>query len=239
MVATKPGEISYLNASDYRAMDVVVVPPRTATLQPAPAPSPAPVTAAFADGRRDRLALEEWVNTLTGEAYAGAQYWASVRNDPGSRSCDAPGQPPFSLWVAGCLAARAKLTPLDARRNSEPDYKAGWNQASSELQAGATSAPARSTSAAFADGRRDRLALQQWVNSLTGYYHDGAEWWAEVRSNPNHGDCVSVGLVGDWVQGCVAAKAKLDPFDARRKAEPDYKAGWNQASSELQAKGGG
>src|SRR4051794_6974718 len=29
--------------------------------------------------------------------------------------------------IAGCLAARARLTPTDRRRKSEPDYRLGWN----------------------------------------------------------------------------------------------------------------
>jgi hypothetical protein len=34
--------------------------------------------------------------------------------------------------------------------------------------------------------------------------------------------------LGDWTAGYLAAKRILTPSDIRRKAEPEYRAGWNK-----------
>jgi hypothetical protein len=36
--------------------------------------------------------------------------------------------------------------------------------------------------------------------------------------------------LGDWTAGCLEAKRILTPSDIRRKAEPEYRAGWNKFS---------
>jgi len=36
--------------------------------------------------------------------------------------------------IAGCLAAKARLTSTDVRRKSEPDYRLGWNSYSAPSQ---------------------------------------------------------------------------------------------------------
>jgi hypothetical protein len=57
--------------------------------------------------------------------------------------------------------------------------------------------------------------------------HDGAGFWAGERSNPNPGSCFQG--TPDFQAGCRAAKARLTTPDILRKAQPDYKAGWNGA----------
>jgi hypothetical protein len=261
MVTTPSSEVAWLDRSDFAAMNVRIVERAVASAPPPPsvqlpqvphygaqfAPttitSRANVSTSFADGRSDRIVLQQWADSLTGQYKAGAEWWASVRSTPHPTRCeDQVNMNPTwnAAWVQGCVDARVKFTPYDARRNAEPDYKAGWNQASSELQAGATSAPASSTSRAFEDGRRDRLAFEQWINGLPPDEREGALWWAEMRSNKPQPLCTSVpNPVNDYqpgrVYGCGAAQNRLYLMDARRKTEPDYKAGWNQASEELEA----
>lgn len=77
----------------------------------------------------------------------------------------------------------------------------------------------------FADGKRDRQIWEAWFDATTGDYRKGASWWAEQRSVPHRGSCLT--LSGEARNGCLAAKDKLDASDARRRAEPDYRLGWN------------
>jgi len=89
--------------------------------------------------------------------------------------------------------------------------------------------PATRQVAAFEDGLRDRASWEQWFSGTAGSFKDGVEYWSGQRSLPHPGSCY--GLVsehlGDWTAGCLAAKRFLDPTDIRRKAEPEYRAGWN------------
>ncbi len=79
-------------------------------------------------------------------------------------------------------------------------------------------------SQAAVDGLRDRTALENWINGLNGDFRMGAFYWIAHRSVPKEAVCTGAGLTRE---GCLAAKERLDPFDVRRKAEPDYKLGWN------------
>jgi hypothetical protein len=82
------------------------------------------------------------------------------------------------------------------------------------------------TTTAFGDGHADRKAFESWFDQLSGVYRAGAEFWAGHRSDPSPPDCVSTTDVA-FRSGCEDARTKLDPADRRRRAEPDYKAGWN------------
>jgi len=84
-------------------------------------------------------------------------------------------------------------------------------------------APAESPS--FLDGQRDRHSWETWFAATTGDYREGASWWAEHRSLPQPGSCFA--MTGDARNGCLAAKDRLTPFDARRRSDPDYRRGWN------------
>jgi hypothetical protein len=84
---------------------------------------------------------------------------------------------------------------------------------------------AATTSASFHDGANDRLTWETWFNGLSGEERDGAYYWSAQRSLKNPGDCARLGGLGEV--GCAEAKARLAPSDARRKSDPDYKAGWN------------
>jgi hypothetical protein len=102
-----------------------------------------------------------------------------------------------------------------------------------QTTASASSAPAMapsSLSSAFEQGLADRQALEAWFASSSGDYHRGALYWAAQRSLPHPGSCTELG--GDATAGCLASQARLDPSDARRKREPDYRQGWNSYSAQ-------
>ena len=100
--------------------------------------------------------------------------------------------------------------------------------------------PSFSASPSFAQGLSDRQAWEAWLNSQEGGFRDGAEWWASIRSSAGPPSCAEAPGSDRQaaVSGCNAARAGLSPFDSRRKADPEYRAGWNSlvvASSESRA----
>jgi hypothetical protein len=82
-------------------------------------------TPAYAQRRQARIDYEQWSSSLSeGSSYKeGANFWAAHRSDrPAPPNC--VGTPE---WVAGCVSARIKLTPSDIRRNSDNNFRSGWN----------------------------------------------------------------------------------------------------------------
>jgi hypothetical protein len=74
----------------------------------------------------DRTELEQWVAALSGDFRRGAEWWTGRRSLPNPGSCNglvATSQD----FVFGCEAAKARLTPIDVKRKSDPDYRRGWN----------------------------------------------------------------------------------------------------------------
>jgi hypothetical protein len=120
----------------------------------------------------------------------------------------------------GTTAPQAPVTlvPQQANPASPPltSYSAGYEQ----------------KSPAFEQGTADRRAWEAWLGGLSGSYRDGAEYWSAQRSTPRPGSCYGPAgeNLGDWTTGCLAAKRFLTPTDTRRKAEPEYRAGWNSYS---------
>ena len=78
---------------------------------------------------------------------------------------------------------------------------------------------------AFRDGAADRKAWEIWFEGLVGEEGDGALYWASQRSLPSPGSCAL--LDATKAVGCREAQTRLSPSDARRKTEPEYRAGWN------------
>ena len=89
------------------------------------------------------------------------------------------------------------------------------------------SVSAQADSDQYNRGYQDGIAWRQWTGGLTGDMHAGAGFWAGERSNPNPGSCFQG--TPDFQAGCRAAKVRLTTPDILRKAQPDYKAGWNAA----------
>jgi type IV secretory pathway TraG/TraD family ATPase VirD4 len=84
-------------------------------------------TSVFNQGYGDRVVWERWFNGLTEDARDGAAFWAGERSKPNPGSCyEAKGRVDGD-FRQGCLAAKQFLTPTDARRKTEPDYRRGWN----------------------------------------------------------------------------------------------------------------
>ena len=78
-------------------------------------------------GAADRKQYKQWFASLQGEVQVGASWWAERRSQAVRQhlSCAVPG---FSAAVRqGCMQAQAMLAPIDKRRVTEPEYRAGWN----------------------------------------------------------------------------------------------------------------
>jgi hypothetical protein len=88
---------------------------------------------------------------------------------------------------------------------------------------------AHAQSQGYSDGIADRTAYENWFATLDGQEKAGAEYWADQRSAPNRGPCTNPGgnVNASWVAGCREAHRRLDPSDARRHSEPEYRLGWN------------
>jgi hypothetical protein len=82
---------------------------------------------------------------------------------------------------------------------------------------------------AYGQGQTDRKNWESWFAGLTGAFRDGAEWWAGVRSMASPPSCDRApGLDhATVVAGCVTAQRYFANVDRRRRAEPDYRTGWN------------
>jgi hypothetical protein len=87
----------------------------------------------------------------------------------------------------------------------------------------------------FAMGQTDRQQWERWYASLPpGDYRDGAGWWAGHRSAMAHAPCEGAGSAttgAAWSSGCSAAQQGLAGPDAKRRASPDYRSGWNAGLS--------
>jgi len=90
-------------------------------------------------------------------------------------------------------------------------------------------APQPSYSGVYVDGQQDRRAWDAWVAGLIGDFRQGADWWAGVRSTANPPPCTKAPGTDRVaaVRGCSEAKTRLAFADRRRRAEPDYRSGWN------------
>ena len=87
--------------------------------------------------------------------------------------------------------------------------------------------PSADASPTFLAGRRARMEYEAWFNSVSGDVRAGAEWWAGVRSHAQRDRLTCETGTPLWVVGCKQAQTVLAPSDNRRRAEPDFRAGWN------------
>jgi len=131
-------------------------------------------------------------------------------------------QPAFSTPRTGPSVPPATYAP--------PAYSnpAGGNYPPAQFQASGAP-PEAPYSGAYVDGQRDRRAWEVWFAGLSGDFRLGADWWSGVRSTPNPPPCgkaPGMDRVASF-KGCTEAKTKLASADRRRRAEPDYRVGWN------------
>lgn len=148
LVETPPGRATWLTPYDIAKMGVTVLEPVDSERLPAPQSTPdlptqqysgssgpanappayeQPKSTIFDEGLADRRAWETWFDGLTGDFQKGAAYWAAHRSLPNPGSCYGPRGERLGDWTAGCIEARNRLRPSDIRRESEPDYRLGWN----------------------------------------------------------------------------------------------------------------
>ena len=91
-------------------------------------------------------------------------------------------------------------------------------------QAGAQS------SGSFLNGSRDRSGFEAWYAALPeGDYKRGVLFWVNHRSIPSQATCTQSGYADDsnWMLGCQEAQQRFAPWDAARRADPQYRLGWN------------
>lgn len=85
------------------------------------------VSASFLQGQADRQGWEAWLRGLRGDYRAGAEYWAAYRGAQGARPCStAPTSTDYD-WTTGCFEARQRLTSFDERRQTDSQYRLGWD----------------------------------------------------------------------------------------------------------------
>ena len=124
---------------------------------------------------------------------------------------------------------RAAIVNWQTSASLTPTGLLGDSDASALLQSGLMASTEASHPSSeptvFADGLRDRRAWETWYEVTVSDYRVGATYWAGQRSLPHPGSCLV--LSGDARNGCLAAATRLAASDARRKAEPDYRRGWN------------
>jgi restriction system protein len=149
-------------------------------------------------------------------------------------------------YVSTCSAPWRPVVPsADEYKERQPLEGATGAAASQspspdpELIAPAASKPpdapeqsAAKPSAAFQQGQADRQSWEAWFAGLTGESRAGADYWAAHRSTSHRKPCDAAppSTGADWTDGCLAAQTRLNPADARRKTEPEYRLGWNNPS---------
>lgn len=83
-------------------------------------------------------------------------------------------------------------------------------------------------SPAFMQGRAERASLEAWFGGMQGDMRAGADFWAGRRSLRVPGTCETPsGKNPEWAAGCNDARRKFLALDLRRKADPEYRRGWN------------
>jgi hypothetical protein len=91
---------------------------------------------------------------------------------------------------------------------------------------GTADQPTTGTSVSFDQGLADRRAYEAWFGGLNADAKQGALFWATNRNRAAQG----VGCDGpnlSWSETCRQAQVRLGAADRRRRAEPEYRAGWN------------
>jgi hypothetical protein len=101
--------------------------PRTVSAQADITGNSAMQSQSYRDGMADRITWETWYGALAGADRDGATYWASHRSVAHPGTCQPPPGTDASAWMAACKTAQQRLNPIDVRRKTEPDYRAGFN----------------------------------------------------------------------------------------------------------------
>lgn len=94
--------------------------------------------------------------------------------------------------------------------------------------------------ASYAQGFADWQTFKPWFDAQAGDRAAGVRYWAANRNVPNHQSCTDAGsdfkMFGDkltFTVGCQEAERRLDPIDARRRSDPEYRLGFADAAKGL------
>jgi Protein of unknown function (DUF4236)/Putative peptidoglycan binding domain len=88
---------------------------------------------AYSQGSADWRDLKRWSDSQTDEEGTGVHYWEANRNVPGHASCAEMagkrlvGGGDRSAFRVGCEEAKQRLDPIDDRRRTDPEYRAGFS----------------------------------------------------------------------------------------------------------------
>jgi hypothetical protein len=105
------------------------------TLVPSTTAEP-PTETPYAEGIAAWSALRIWVTGATGDRRAGIDYWAANRHVHGHLTCATKAAEYSSdpharaAFTEGCLQAKQRLEPIDARRKEDADYRSGFKDES-------------------------------------------------------------------------------------------------------------
>ncbi len=115
----------------------------TASAAAPPAANTGSENASYQQGHADAVRILAYVAQLQGAEWRGYQYWAANRSLPDRASCEDEAASLFpndtsdaGLFNQGCQEGQENLDPVDVRRNSDPDYRQGWNDAIAASQSG-------------------------------------------------------------------------------------------------------
>lgn len=93
--------------------------------------------------------------------------------------------------------------------------------------------PTQASLGSYMGGASDRAGYEDWFASLSGEYKAGVEYWAGHRGNPKEAFCNGA-RASEWMDGCLTAQQRFISLDAKRKADPEYRLGWNSVSASIQ-----
>jgi hypothetical protein len=132
ITSAPPSGINWLSAAKAKELGITVT-----VHQPTPtaaAPAAAPVASrpvdytvvSFEMGRHERQSWEAWFTGLPTTDYrTGTEWWTehrSLKPQPSCFKADASVG-----WTAGCAEAMRRLAPVDAKRELDKNFRAGWN----------------------------------------------------------------------------------------------------------------
>lgn len=107
--------------------------PQPIAAQPSVDPANALQADAYRQGGEDWRGLQAWFGSQTGDRRVGVDYWAANRSVAGRASCAVAASGEKSEFIAGCEEAKRKLAPIDDRRRTSPEYRAGFSDAAKQL----------------------------------------------------------------------------------------------------------
>lgn len=132
--------------------------------------------------------------------------------------------------IAWLTPAELQSMNVELVNTQHASYQPGAPLRPGSAALASTSSPASAPAEAsqgFVAGRRARMEYEAWFNGLAGDARAGAEWWAGVRAQAQRNRLQCDAGVPLWALGCKQAQTALASSDTRRRADPEFRAGWN------------